>query len=144
MSDTPSKKKDYHCHYSGPCANCQRIRPLYARRMCKSCYEQYRIAHNIGVCAVCGMVKGLMSKDKCITCYRRTYKKPVHEGRCWGCERYMRLQAVHMCSTCYRKSRSVHAICPQCGEKRLLVKSAAVCERCQKANIRNQRKEQTV
>lgn len=133
MNKTTPKKKDSHCHYSGPCANCQRIRPLYARRMCRSCCNRFNINQHTGPCAGCGRVLGLVARHMCYRCYwhARGYTKPRYFGECRECGRHMRLEAKHLCGTCYSKSRSAYGKCVQCGEQKLLpFASKTMCAAC--------------
>lgn len=131
---------DSHGHYTGVCADCGQTRPLYARRMCRTCYSRFVNDMNVGVCTVCSRIRRLVAKRMCYTCYShaRGYKKPRHEGECRNCGRHMRLEAKRLCRTCYSKQLGRWEQCSQCHERRLVYGPRSICPRCRLNNHRKQ------
>ena len=125
-------------------APCKRVRPLYAKMMCRSCYNmQWREQHQ-GICAQCGEQGVIASCDgRCNRCWQRDYwRQTARRGVCHACGRVMVIRSLGMCQTCYQKSIRRHDKCDVCGEhKTLKYRHQNICDACDVRLRRQQGKE---
>lgn len=85
------------------CVGCQKVKEIYARGKCCSCYfkERYKSV-SIKACLGCGKTKKIFCQGKCAACYQKQRQKIAN---CISCNREMRLVAKNKCKTCYNKER---------------------------------------
>lgn len=57
----------------GTCVSCGKLRNIYARHHCQTCYVRLELSHVKVVCADCGKNKAHQANGLCFNCYQKQY-----------------------------------------------------------------------